>query len=182
MTRHTAPTRLDGMNTASTARRVTIGVVVILGAAACSDAAESSNTTPATLAPPSFGETVEVPPLPPLDDARVAAGEALYQQHCASCHKTDLSGEPGWQIPNDDGTLKPQPHDSTGHTWHHDDQLLLETIRDGSVNPISVMPTFGGILSDEEILDILEFFKSQWGEFERGIQWQVTWQKEQASR
>jgi hypothetical protein len=41
------------------------------------------------------------------------------------------------------------------------------------------MPTFQGILTDDEILSILEFFKSEWGDEERAFQWQVTWQGQQ---
>ncbi len=72
------------MNVASTARRMAIGVLIAVGAAACTDAADPSSTVPATLAPPGFTEAGEVPPPPELDDARVATGEALYQQRCAA--------------------------------------------------------------------------------------------------
>ncbi|MEE8485597.1 MAG: hypothetical protein V3S38_03465 [Acidimicrobiia bacterium] len=41
------------------------------------------------------------------------------------------------------------------------------------------MPTFGGILTDEEILAVLEFIKSEWGEEERDFQWKVTWRAQQ---
>ncbi len=158
-----------------------LGVVIML-LTACSGVAETpdggSSSVP-TLGPPGFLETDEPPPPPARDADRVLAGEILYQQHCSECHKPDLSGEPDWMIPKDDGTYKPPPQDSTGHTWHHADQLLLEIIRDGNVNPITVMPLFGGILADNQILDILEFFKSQWGDAERTLQWEVTWRAEQ---
>jgi hypothetical protein len=35
------------------------------------------------------------------------------------------------------------------------------------------MPTFAGILTDDEILSILEFLKSKWGDEERTFQWQA---------
>jgi mono/diheme cytochrome c family protein len=160
-----------------------IGVTALV-LAACSgpaDTATSAPSTSPTLAPPDFSATNEVPPPPDLDDLRITAGEVLYQQQCAVCHKADLSGEPGWMIPNDDGTLKPPPQDFTGHTWHHADQLLLEIVRDGTVSPIAVMPTFGGILTDEEIVDILEFLKSRWGVEERAFQWEISWRAEQGA-
>lgn len=165
-------------------RRIGIAVVIGLIATACSGPADPVERVPAappTLAPPGFLEVDEVPPPPPLDSAGVRAGAALYQQHCASCHKADLSGEPGWMIPNDDGTYRPPPHDSTGHTWHHTDQLLLEIVRDGSSDPIAIMPTFAGILTDQEVLDILEFFRSRWGGEERAFQWETTWRSGQES-
>ena len=110
----------------------------------------------------------------PPDHEEVARGEDLYQQHCASCHRADLSGDPEWKTPNDDGSYPPPPHDSSGHTWHHPDRFLLEIIRDGSDFPQSRMPSFGDRLSDEDILTILDFFKANWGPEEREFQRQVT--------
>lgn len=106
-------------------------------------------------------------------DARVANGPELYQQHCASCHRPDLSGDPDWKTPNDDGSYPPPPHDSSGHTWHHSDRVLLEIVRNGSDSPQSRMPAFGDRLTDEDILAILEFIKTSWGPAERDYQQQV---------
>jgi len=36
--------------------------------------------------------------LPHEDAAIVAAGDEIYQAHCAACHGADLEGEPDWQI------------------------------------------------------------------------------------
>ena len=36
------------------------------------------------------------------------------------------------------------------------------------------MPAFGDILTDDEIVSVLEFLKSTWGPEERAFQWQVT--------
>ena len=115
------------------------------------------------------GETGE-----PLDPARVTYGGELYQQHCASCHQPDLSGDPDWKTPTDAGSFRPPPHDSSGHTWHHSDRVLLEIIRDGSDFPQSRMPTFDDKLTDDDIEAILDFFKENWGPEERAYQQQVT--------
>jgi mono/diheme cytochrome c family protein len=109
-----------------------------------------------------------------LDPDRVAYGGELYRQHCASCHQPDLSGDPDWKTPNDDGSFPPPPHDSSGHTWHHPDRVLLEIIRTGSDFPQSRMPTFGDKLTDDDIEAILDFFKENWGPEERAYQEQVT--------
>jgi mono/diheme cytochrome c family protein len=119
--------------------------------------------------------------VPALDQGQVARGGELYQQNCASCHRADLSGDPNWKTPNPDGSYPPPPHDSSGHTWHHSDRLLLEIIRDGSDFPESRMPTFSGSLTDEAILAIIEYLKANWGQEERDYQWQVTWQEAQRS-
>jgi hypothetical protein len=43
------------------------------------------------------------------------------------------------------------------------------------------MPSFGGTLTDDEIIVVLEFIKSSWGPEERAFQWQITWQEQQAT-
>ena len=134
---------------------------------------------------PDTSETVDflslvggtAPPVPPLDASAIQRGEILYQQHCASCHGAELQGVPDWKTPNADGTWKPPPHDSTGHTWHHSDQLLTDIIRNGGGFPETKMPAFASVLSEGEIADILEYLKANWGEQERGFQWQITWQE-----
>ena len=109
-----------------------------------------------------------------LDSDEVVRGGELYQHNCASCHRADLSGDPDWKTPNDDGSYPPPPHDSSGHTCHHPDQVLVEIIRDGSDVPQSGMPSFGKKLTEEDISAILEFFKANWGPQERAYQEQLT--------
>lgn len=114
-----------------------------------------------------------------MDIDTISAGEKLYAQYCASSHMADLSGDPDWKTPSDDGVRPPPPRDATGHTWHHPDQLLLEIVRDGLEGLPSGMLTFGSVLTDEKTLSVLEFIKSGWGEEERAFQWQVTWRAQQ---
>ena len=104
----------------------------------------------------------------------VAEGAALYATYCAVCHGADLEGHPDWRTPNADGTYNPPPQDVTGHTWHHGDPTLVQLISEGSPFRQSVMPAFGDTLTDEQILAILEFFRSNWGEQERTFQQQAT--------
>lgn len=104
----------------------------------------------------------------PFDDpARVAEGERLYAEHCASCHGANLEGEEDWQSPGPDGRMPAPPHDETGHTWHHADELLFRITKEGSAAVIgrgyeSNMMGFGDVLTDEEILSILGYIKSTW--------------------
>ena len=116
-----------------------------------------------------------VPPLPPLAPARVSQGEALYAQNCAACHGADLEGALDWKIRDADGAFPPPPHDSSGHTWHHADGLLLSIVENGG-DPAynSKMPPFRGKLNTDEILAILDFIKSRWGPEEREFQWWIT--------
>lgn len=112
----------------------------------------------------------------PVSD--IVLGEKLYAENCASCHGTDLEGQPDWRSRGPDGKLPAPPHDRTGHTWHHGDALLFnytklggtEVMKRQGIDFDSGMPGFGDILSDEEIQSILSFIKSTWPERERRIQ------------
>lgn len=108
-----------------------------------------------------------------LLDRDIALGEQLYLQQCASCHGTNLEGQPNWRTPNDDGVLPAPPHDASGHTWHHDNALLFEYTKLGGRGALAArgmtdfnsgMPAFEGILTDEDIWDILGYIQSTWPE------------------
>ncbi len=122
----------------------------------------------------------EIPPLPELDPFTIELGKNVYDEHCAGCHGVDLEGEDRWQQQNEDGTFRAPPHDETGHTWHHGDQLLIETIELGGqrlpavIGGASPMPAFGQVLTDEEILAVLAYIKSTWPDDIRSIQWEMS--------
>lgn len=110
------------------------------------------------------------------DLAVVAHGETIYQAHCAACHGVQLEGQPNWQQRDAQGLLPAPPHDASGHTWHHADDLLFEITKYGPGVVIedtdyqSAMPAFANILSDEDIVAVLSFIKNSWPAEER--QWQ----------
>ncbi len=165
-------------------RREAVLVPVITAALILSACASGSGADTTPVLPPDQGLSVagQTPPVPPLDADQVREGETIYGRYCSSCHRADLSGDPDWKTRNADGSLRPPPHDTTGHTWHHSDALLLSLTRDGSVFPESRMPSFGGTLTDAEIVSVLEFIKSSWGPEERAFQWQITWREQQATQ
>jgi len=139
------------------------------------------------LRPSANGEAVviindtAVPPLPNLDPDRVARGEQIYARHCAACHGANLEGAPDWKRPLADGSYPPPPHDSSGHTWHHADALLLTIIAKGGQSVVadpaykSQMPAFADKLSEEEMIAVLDFIKSKWEKEKREFQWWVTY-------
>jgi mono/diheme cytochrome c family protein len=98
----------------------------------------------------------------------LALGEKLYAQHCASCHGANLEGQPGWQKKRPDGRFPAPPHDDSGHTWHHPDEVLFGITKHGLVPPYappayeSDMPAFAGTLSDAEINAVLAYIASRW--------------------
>ncbi|MFP7672007.1 c-type cytochrome [Marivita sp. S0852] len=112
--------------------------------------------------------------LPYTDTARVAAGAVVYQDYCASCHGANLEGEPNWKTPDADGYLPAPPHDPTGHTWHHDDALLIQIVTHGTEAIVggtykSRMEGYGDILTADEILNVLAYIKSTWPDEVRDI-------------
>lgn len=110
------------------------------------------------------------------DLAVVAHGEQIYQAQCAACHGVQLEGQPDWRKRDAADYLPAPPHDATGHTWHHADDLLFEITKYGPGVVIgdsdykSRMPIYENILSDEDIVAVLSFIKNTWPAQER--QWQ----------
>jgi len=102
------------------------------------------------------------------DPKQVAAGRALYGQHCASCHGANLEGQPDWRRRKPNGRLPAPPHDASGHTWHHPDALLFAITKNGLVPPhappgyASDMPAFADVLGDDEIRAVLAYIQSRW--------------------
>ena len=100
----------------------------------------------------------------------LATGKTLYAVNCAACHGSNLGGQEDWRSPGEDGRLPAPPHDQTGHTWHHGDQVLFEYTKFGGralmatqgMEFDSGMPGFADQLSDQEIWDILGYIKSTW--------------------
>lgn len=110
-------------------------------------------------------------------------GALLYAEHCAACHGAKLEGDANWRVQNEDGSLPAPPHDDSGHTWHHPDQMLRdytrlggqETLRRmGITGVVSAMPAFGEVMTDEEIDAVLDFIKSNWSPRMRDHQRKIT--------
>ena len=110
----------------------------------------------------------ELPVFADADDTELLSlGRDLYAQQCAACHGANLEGQPNWRSPLATGGRPAPPHDETGHTWHHPDQVLFELTKFGG-QPYSPpdyqnnMPAFEDALSDREILAVLAYIKSTW--------------------
>ena len=106
--------------------------------------------------------------LRPGNAETVALGRMVYNANCASCHGINLEGEPDWRTRRPDGLLPAPPHDETGHTWHHPDQVLFDITKLGLARAANLqdyataMPAYEGILTDDEIIAVLSFIKSTW--------------------
>lgn len=105
----------------------------------------------------------------------IAQGRQVYAAQCAACHGSDLKGQPDWRSPLPSGRLPAPPHDESGHTWHHSDDILFRIVKEGTAAIVgggyeSDMPGFAGVVSDAEIRAVLAYIKSTWPERERGYQ------------
>ncbi|MBC5784431.1 cytochrome c [Ramlibacter sp. USB13] len=102
------------------------------------------------------------------DPAVLATGQAVYAQHCAACHGAKREGQPRWRERDASGRLPAPPHDASGHTWHHPDQVLFDITKHGVAKAAklpgyeSAMPAYAGVLSDAEIVAVLAWIRSTW--------------------
>ena len=108
------------------------------------------------------------PPVPTIDRGHVRLGRQVYQATCAVCHGANAEGAINWMTPDTQGNQLSPPHDDSGHTWHHPDEVLFGITKNGLVAPYappgyqSDMPGFGGTLSDAEIRAVLAYIASRW--------------------
>lgn len=116
----------------------------------------------------------------PSNSRQVASGKVVYDRNCAACHGRNLEGQPEWRSRSPNGRLPAPPHDDSGHTWHHDDDVLFGLTKFGLMPPYgppayqSDMPAFGSTLSDQQIWDVLAYIKSRWSPRARETQMKMT--------
>ncbi len=104
----------------------------------------------------------------PDDAAQVERGARIYAEHCAACHGAELDGQPNWRMQLSTGGLPAPPHDETGHTWHHADEMLFVYTKLGVKEGLGIegfqsnMPAFRDTLSDADIWASLGYIMSRW--------------------
>ncbi len=77
--------------------------------------------------------------------ADVAAGQAIYNMHCVACH-----GVGGRSVMPD------APSFARGDRLMQPDVALMMTIKAGK----NAMPSFNGILRDQQILDVVAYLRT----------------------
>ncbi len=87
-----------------------------------------------------------------LTDSLVQDGRLVYEANCTGCHGNSTTPPPLPGAP---------PHTVDGHTWHHQDRLLVEWVLDG-VPLAQVMPAFRGMLSEDEARSTIAYIKTFW--------------------
>ena len=127
-------------------RGATVGIAAVVGLALLLIACGSSGSSDADVIDSRY--PIEIEP------KKVAAGAGLYAQNCAICHGDNTGRSP---IPG------APPHTVDGHTWHHQDRLLVQWILDGVPSGL-VMPKFRGALTEDETISVLAYIKTFWPE------------------
>ena len=145
---------------------------------------EQTASTATTTNPPSVGfapaAPVEGPSLDELeaslpdaayrivtnDPGLLARGEVVYRTSCAVCHGGNLAGQPNWRTRGADGNLPAPPHDETGHTWHHSDEVLFNLVKYGpgfyTPGYSGKMPAYEALLEDRDIKAVNSWIASTW--------------------
>ena len=101
-------------------------------------------------------------------------GSAIYAKECQQCHGDAATGE---------GALPGNPiHGPDGHTWHHADGQLVDIVLGRLHYPGKTMPAFEGVLSKEDVLDVLAYLKTSWDPRQIEAQDQVSENWEQLQR
>lgn len=126
---------------------------------------------------PSATMTMPVATADPRRDALLAADPSLqagrnqYNLRCGHCHGYDGEGE--LQASAVDtlalGMQVVPPHNATGHTWMHPEQLLVQLIKQGVSNPLFrfQMAGYGEVMTDEEIRQVIAYIRLWWTDLQR---------------
>jgi mono/diheme cytochrome c family protein len=115
-----------------------------------------------------------------LTDADLIQGHILYTAWCAGCHGDKGEGQfPGAPLDPSPITnrIGAPPHDTTGHSWHHSDDLLVRyVIEGGFTDPAAFypMPAFGWRLSVPDAQRIVGYIKTLWTDEQRMMQARTT--------
>jgi cytochrome c oxidase cbb3-type subunit 3 len=82
----------------------------------------------------------------------------LYDTYCVQCHGLNRDGN---GINSAAMAVKPRDHTDSKAMGDTPDDLLFKAIRDGglSVNKSVLMPTWTGVLTDEQIHDLVRYLR-----------------------
>ena len=95
----------------------------------------------------------------------VERGARLDSQNCSSCHLQDGVGEP--PIPRSirrPDYFTAMPLNESSHAWHHGDEQLMQMILKGTTRSRTRMPAWEGVLSGEQVRDLIAYMKSLWSD------------------
>jgi cytochrome c oxidase cbb3-type subunit 3 len=92
------------------------------------------------------------------DEAPAPETVKLYDTYCVQCHGV---GRDGNGLNSGEMAVKPRDHTDSKAMGDTPDDLLFKAIKNGglSVNKSVLMPTWGGVLSDEQIHALVKYLR-----------------------
>jgi len=97
-------------------------------------------------------------------------GKDLFNKFCAACHQNEGVGESySERMLTDASYISAPSMDYLEHAWHHTDEQLAETIKNGSPRTPN-MPSWAVQLSDQQIGSIVNYIKTLWTQRELDCQ------------
>ncbi len=122
---------------------------------------ETNNPPPQLIAPVSADKTTKIkgPELiVDVENGDVVNGKALYKNNCAACHGTSGKGDGPAAV-----SMRPKPRNLADEEYMStlSDAYLLKGITYGgaSVDKSPLMPGWGNILDQKEIIDIISYLR-----------------------
>ncbi len=92
----------------------------------------------------------------------LVGGAKTYQTYCAACHQADGTG----RTPS--GRALAGSFAGADSVLQKDDEALLQSIKVGRVGPIGSMPSWAGVLSEQERRDVLAHIRKTFGQVPEG--------------
>lgn len=122
---------------------------------------ETNNPAPQPIKPISTDKKTELKGEELIVDVKkgdVINGKALYEKNCAACHGTSGKGDGPAAV-----SMNPKPRNLRDREYVQtlSDSYLLEIITYGgaSVDKSALMPGWGNVLSQKEIIDIISYVR-----------------------
>ncbi len=92
----------------------------------------------------------------------IAKGRQVYEDNCQACHGGGGVGEsPDDPYAKDEYGFKAPALNNDAHAWHHSDENLMHTIRNGSPRN-ERMAAFKDSLSEDDVANVVVYIKSLW--------------------
>ncbi len=92
------------------------------------------------------------------DEAPSPAAVRLYDTYCVQCHGVNRNGN---GLNSGEMAVKPRDHTDSKAMGDTPDDLLFKAIKNGglSVSKSVLMPTWGGVLTDDEIHELVKYLR-----------------------
>ncbi len=122
---------------------------------------ETNNPPPQLIAPISADKTTEITGrelIVDVENGDVVNGKAVYENNCAACHGTSGKGDGPAAV-----SMRPKPRNLADEEYMStlSDEYLFKGITYGgaSVDKSPLMPGWGNVLDQKEIIDVISYLR-----------------------